>query len=83
MRKFVTGFLACTVVYACYFFGLSYFGPSFYVGANAGLLFIILPIIALIVYALYAWLHQKKPLVAIGALCAFLLCQMMLQVALS
>jgi hypothetical protein len=71
------------VVYLCYFFSVSYFAPSLYVGANAGLLFGIVPIIFLVLGAVYLWHYRQMPFAVGGIFVGFLACLVAIQVVLS
>ena len=83
MKKFLLGLIISIIVYCVYFFGSSYFGPSFYIGANAGSLCIIYPAIFLSLLGLYLWLYKKAPLAVVGVFAGFILCILILQFILS
>ena len=83
MRKVLIASVISIVVYCVYFFGLSYFGHSFYVGANAGSLFMIYPAILLIFLGSYLWFYKRAPHAAFGAFAGFILCTVILQFILS
>lgn len=72
MRQFLIASIISIVAYCVYFFALSYFGPSFYVGANAGSLFVIYPVIFLILLGIYLWCYKKTTIAAVGVFAGFI-----------
>jgi hypothetical protein len=70
---------ASIVVYSIYFLGLSYFGPSLWVGANAASLFVLAPIVILAFLGVYFVAFKKRPVVIAGLCTGFLFCVILLQ----
>jgi hypothetical protein len=83
MKTFLSSVGMSVVVYGSYFLGVSYFGPSFYVGANAGPLFVVIPILFLVLVGAYLWYYQHKPLAVIGIFVGFLIYLLALLLVLS
>jgi hypothetical protein len=79
MKTFIVSMIASIVVYSIYFLGLSYFGPSLWVGANAGSLFVLAPILILAFLGVYFVVCKKRPAVVAGLSVGFLLCVILLQ----
>ena len=83
MKQFIKSFVVSVLIYSIYVVSLSYFGASFYVGANAGWLVVIYPLIVVILLGSYLWFLKKVPRAAAGMLCGVLLCLAGLQILLS
>ena len=83
MKQFIKWFVLSIVIFFTYAVGLSYFGPSLFVSANAGWLIVIFTLTAVSLLSAYLWLFKKAIPAAIGIFCGVLVCLAALQILLS